>query len=483
MPKLPIFLPNRDLDSTSLDNQLEFLQDGWIDFSGAIHKRPGYEEFADSVESVGIDGIHWWDSKEVVIVVTGGKVFKITDQFGTISEITSDTLEVGIPVTFAEALNGSDLLLIMANGGRMTYIDDGVSTTTYIADADAPTTVTHVAFIDTYVVANLTGSSSWYYSNPNLPLTWDVADSYDAEMEPDDIQGLIEFNRRIYIFGKRSIEPWISQSVAGDPFRRLDSAFLIPFGCFNRDLFAKEGDKLYFMDQFRRLMSIDTGGRLTLESQQYARFLQEELNSVTDGKMITMNVKGHELVLLSFESDETTLVFDNTVKAWYQWGKYSESGYDIYNGICHTYSPKWNKHLLGDFADGVVHELTENGYTDDGDSIRMILRTGWNGWDRDGEMKNSRGLLARLKRGVGLDGLAYTSGNLQIRFRDNGNQSWSDWKTIDLGEVGDTEMIRHLYRGRGGKYFTRQYEILSAYATPVVISGIWEDVIDTRPNI
>ena len=49
----------------------------------------------------------------------------------------------------------------MANGGQMvTY--DNTGTTSFMVDADAPTTVSHVAYIDGYLLATNTATISLF---------------------------------------------------------------------------------------------------------------------------------------------------------------------------------------------------------------------------------------------------------------------------------------------------------------------------------
>lgn len=59
-----------------------------------------------------------------------------------------------------------------------------------------------------------------------------------------------------------------------------------------------------------------------------------------------------------------------------------------------------------------------------------------------------------------------------IRWRNNGKSDWTNYREINLGDIGRTEIIKRI-RGLG-QYRTRQYEIVCTSGVPLTISGIEE---------
>ena len=171
--------PYRNVDETQLDALQSIVQDAIVDELGMTVKRPGLKLFVDLGTSSSIDGLYWWNAKLMLIVVSAGRVWKITDAAGTKTELTGSTaLKTGVRVTFAT----DGTTLIMANGGAMVTTT-GSSLVT-MADVDAPTTVSHVAYLDGYVLANKTGTATFYFSAINDMLTWGAADFASANATP-----------------------------------------------------------------------------------------------------------------------------------------------------------------------------------------------------------------------------------------------------------------------------------------------------------
>ena len=66
---------------------------------------------------------------------------------------------------------------------------------------------------------------------------------------------------------------------------------------------------------------------------------------------------------------------------------------------------------------------------------------------------------------------------LLIRWRNNGQGQWSNYREVDLGGWGETEIVKRI-RGLG-QYRTRQYEIVSYTGGAITIAGAEENVITT----
>jgi len=68
---------------------------------------------------------------------------------------------------------------------------------------------------------------------------------------------------------------------------------------------------------------------------------------------------------------------------------------------------------------------------------------------------------------------------LLIRWRSDGKSQWSNYREIDLGAWGETEIVKRI-RGLG-QYRTRQYEIVSYTGGPITMTGAEENVTTTNP--
>jgi hypothetical protein len=99
------------------------LLDGYLDEFGNVVGRPGLVEFCDLGTGEPVDGLYWWPVQKVCIAVSGRRVFKITDNNGTYTEITGypyahDTIQKLVRVTWADFGDR----LYFANGGEISVI-------------------------------------------------------------------------------------------------------------------------------------------------------------------------------------------------------------------------------------------------------------------------------------------------------------------------------------------------------------------------
>ncbi len=222
MQKVPLIgQPYENVEEIELDTMNATVVDAYVNELDHITKRPGLTEWKDTGTGLPVDGLYWWDEQNCVVVVSNQRVWKITDSSGTMTEITGSTaLLAGGIVSFAT--DGD--VLVMANGGQMVHTD--LSTLTTMADAQAPTTVTHVAYLDGYILAMSTDQVN--FSAVGDYSSWAALDFFTAEGTPDDNVAMQEGFRELIILGHRSVEFFINDGQT--PFSRLAGGSQ-PYGC------------------------------------------------------------------------------------------------------------------------------------------------------------------------------------------------------------------------------------------------------------
>lgn len=462
--------PYRNINEFSLSTNLCQLQDCMFDDDMSIIRRFGFNTSVDIGTGTQADGNYWWDKKDIEIVVSNGQVWKITDKFGTKVNLTSDTLEVGTPVTFAEVYSGSTLYLFMANGGRMVYTD-GTITSTYVASANAPTAVTHIVHIDGYLIANDRTSgneNTWFYADNGLPLTWTVGQNYEAEMAVDDIFALVEIDRRLHVLGKRSIEIWYNKGGA-DPFALVEGSYS-NIGTYSPYSVERIDDSLFILTDKLDVIKY-SNGQYTTVSQPYASVIQglSTINDVISDYIF--GIDGKKIFLLNFPSEDLTLAYDVVLDAWYEWGYWNGSGYDSFKCRHFIFARAWGLYLIGDNSTGKIYTLSSSNNQDNGGTMRSKVKTGKYSHGTQG-WKRSNSLDLDVKRGEGIAG--GSAATLRVRWRDDGNTVWGNYTDYSLGAVGDRKKLDPLRPM--GRYRNRQYEYVLTDNTPLVLKPSWEDV-------
>lgn len=493
--KVAMFQPAvQNVDEIQLKTFSNRIVDGYIDEAGFINKRPGTTLFAgvldntitDDASSVLLDdqggqifdndgvsaecdGLFWWDDQDLIIAVSNGNVFKM--DVNGVTTLLGSGLETGTKVSFAAGLtSGTTDTLFMANGGSIYYTTG--STLTVMADADAPTAVTHVAILDSYLIANSVGSDTFYYSNVLDPLSWDALDFATAEGKSDDINAIHVIGRELRLFGPRSIETWFNAGDATAPFQRFQGGETqdglgAPYTVTIVDSTA------FFLNNRRRFVKM-VGRDTQVLSAPFDKTIQK-LDSIEDAFSFRVTIGGQDFIVISFPtatrddgSAQTgvTYVYDIRLDRWYEWASWTGSEYGSFDCTAHCYSLIDGRNYIGQ-KDGTIVYLDPEAYTDNGTTIRILVKSGF---IDHGTLtrKQSKRIMARIKR------FAEVGADVTIQFRDEYETSFTNsiTATIDNTSSGDFFVDFPAM----GIYRARQYQVYSTSDAPVVIGEVEEEI-------
>lgn len=454
--------PYRNVDETTSSKAPFVLYDGYCDEALADHLRPGHSLFVDLGTSAPIQGQHYWSEQDLVVAASNGRIFTV-NSIGTITEITGDALTNLSQTTFASYGTG----FFMASGDKMIRYT-GAGLTAYVADPDAPTSVSHVAYLDGYIIANLVNSQQAYYSDPVDTSVW-TAVFFSAEGKPDKVKALFVKENTIFIFGRDTVEFWYNDGVT--PFSRyagssgvLEEGCIAPYSIVWSDAFS-------WMNTKRQIIVLQ--GR---QSQIISDPIQLDLDALTtpdDCISFQIKINGNPFLVFSFLTDQKTFVFDVKQKGWAEWSKYNtvtglrEHFFGINSCLAVTFE---GKQLIGSRFTSEIYTQNANSYLDGTDTIK---------WEKiSGEIdfgtinkKNYKSMIFKMKRG---SVVADPAPVFSYAFRDDGNKTWSNEYQIDLGKTGEYYSFAQLFRL--GQSRTRQHRLYHTDNSPFVLTDIQIDV-------
>lgn len=460
----PLFgQPYESVEEIELDATAATVVDGYVNELDHIVMRPGLTPFVNTGTGLSVDGLYWWDEQNCVLAVSNQRVWKITDRVGTMTELTgSVALRASSQVTFAT--DGTKC--VMANGANMVHTD-GLTLTT-MADVDAPTAVSHVAYLDGYLLANHTGTSIFSFSSPTDITAWNALDFAAADGEPDRVVALKTGFREVILLGRTSVEFWVDDGVT--PFTRLDGS-VQSFGCSAPYSLAKVGNTWMWLDHERRLVNMQ-GRAVQVVSSPYERVIQHYA-AVDDAIGYTVSVEGYPLYVLNFPTAGQTLIYNYKTQKWSKWGYWrTDSGmYERFKGNSYCYARNWNLHLVGDWSTGIIYTMDRNTFTDNGNPIRTLVRTGHINYGMD-VTKRSNQLRVKMKRGTGNS--TVSDPQITMRRRVNNGAQWEAERWASLGQVGQHEQLVNWRRN--GIYKTVQYEFVHSDDSDFILIGAQEDV-------
>lgn len=469
--KFPINTPPfQNVDAMALQELGEQLYDGYITKIGdhlITTKRPGVSEQTALGNAKRIDGVYWWESLGILICVSDGRTYKVTDSSGTVADLTGDLLETSGRPSFAD--NGTTL--VIANGGRMVTTD-GSANTAYIADGDAPTTVTHVAFLDQWLLANKTGTGTFYYADfVGAPTTWLSTSVFTAESNPDNISSLYVNKRTIIIGGTESTEFWFNDGIT--PFSRQQGTTMSR-GVMAPNSTVIVNEVIYFLDDKRRLVKIE--GQTPVTTGTSFDTTIQGFSTVSDCIADYITYEGKNWVLFNFPTEDRTLFYDLDGDYWAEWSYWDSSANERkrFLGNCYAYARAWNQHLFGSFQVDKLLKMDSSVYEDDGNPIRFMKRTGWINHSFPSILKRSFMIVFSLKSGVGIGAGGNTEPKMKWKWRDNGDDTWGNYRQVGLKTSGSSN-FRSEQVGLGS-YYSRQHQIECGDAVPIVISDATEKI-------
>ena len=334
-----------------------------------------------------------------------------------------------------------------------------------MADADAPTTVTHVDFIDGYVLAN-TGRGVFQFSDVNAPTTWTAASFATAMRNPDNITALKVFRRQVYLIGQVSTEIW--ENDGQSPFSPTPGGFY-EVGTIAPSSVVVSDDGIYWLGHDRHFVGV-VGGSMKRMSTPYDKEIGE-FSSVSDCIGHQIEIRGKPFLLFQFPTQQRTLVLNLAEETWSEW-RFWDTTYGEYQhflGKSYSYSPDWGLHLVGSRKDSKIYALSPSYKSDDGEEIRFKKTTGHIDYGTT-VRKRSRELRIRAKRG---EGVSSGSATMMLRWNDD-NRGWSNEVSLSLGSIGETETVIRCFPR--GIFRTRQYEIAITDSVGVTFGGAEEDI-------
>lgn len=445
--------PYQDVSGISNSTASESYINGILvpkDTGGFISKRrPGLTLFKNIETGTAIDGVYWWASRAILVVVSNGGVYKITDSAGTLVSLGGVSLQTGTRVTFAEASYAGVDYIFMANGGQVAYTN-GTAPAAFLSDTDAPTNCTFISFVDQYLVANDTSNDRFYYSDVGDPFSWSSLSFATAESNFDRSVLILIKNRNIVIFGEQSIEFWYNDGVT--PFRRRNDTF-ISQGTFSPYSAVDTQLGIFFLNNNREVMLMSSTGTLKKVSTVFDRTFQGlsvTSNAVADNYI----VGGKGFYVVSFPTDNKTYAYDYYNDYWAEWAYWANDDYARYLGNNYAYAAAWNKHIVGDYGTGKLYESSFSQYGDNGVVMKWFRRTGFVEHGDSSGRKLNISTTFRLKTG---HSIANSAMPYYVYRRNPDGRGWLNERMIPAQRIGNNYPLSTLQRQ--GIYSLVQHEI------------------------
>jgi hypothetical protein len=287
------------------------------------------------------------------------------------------------------------------------------------------------------------------FINPNTGQFWltglydftsiTATDYASAEGWPDNLVSIMMNYRELWLFGSETIEVWYN---AGStfPFARIQGG-LIEQGCIAPASVAKGDNVVYWLAGTRQVM-IGKGYQPQIISTRKMEREIEQFDTVSDAIAWFQVFEGHSFYWLTFPTANKTYVYDAATQVWHKRASWPDQ--DRHRANCYAYFN--GKHVVGDYLNGNLYEMSRNYYDDDG--YELIAEVESPEIRSEGKRQFFTGLEVQFNRGD----LAVTTDPAAIlSWSNDSGKTWSNELSAGMGNVGEYT-ARSIWRRLGSGY-------------------------------
>ena len=405
----------------------------------ALYPTPGLTQILQ-LQNAPVRGMRALSGGKYLIAVSGQYVYSITvtnnvytsRQIGTLNTSTGS-----VSITDNQTYNNGLTAYIVDGPNRYTWI---ASTNTFatLPTSDGPwqgATVCDV--VDNYIIYNEQNTQNWATTSVGVTTSPALYGAKDGS--PDNLNALVVDRRQVFLLGEVTTEVWTDvgstiQGITTFPFQRvpgtnMQHGIAAPFSI------ARFAEMFMFVSQ-------DTRGQAVIGAIQGYQFVRLSTHAVeqtlmnqyiADAVAFTYQLEGHEMYVVSFPTVDITWVYDLTTKMWHKWLYWNQaSGYHRHRANCGAFFN--NVYLVGDYANGIIYQLDNAVYTDNGNVIRRLRRCPHLVADLQRQYFSE--LQIQFQPGVGLETGQGQNPQAMLRWSNDGGSTYSNEHWVSIGLVG-----------------------------------------------
>jgi hypothetical protein len=155
---------------------------------------------------------------------------------------------------------------------------------------------------------------------------------------------------------------------------------------------------------------------------------------IDDAEAFAYVDEGHAYYVLTLPTQGKTFVYDVATGVWHERATLVDGEFDRWRASCHAMIE--DKHIIGDYANGNLYQLSTDFYTDAGGELLSLVRV--RVANNEGKPISFGSLEIDAENGVTDDSKTNPSGQatVMLRMSDDGGHNWHTERTSTLGGVG-----------------------------------------------
>lgn len=403
----------------------------------------------------------WFTTTGAFYVVSGNTVYSVTSAWvatsvGTIATTTG-------PVGMAD--NGIQLVIVDGPNGYYLTLKGGGSLVQIInINWQGSNTVTYQ---DGYFIFTIPNSNETYLSDLN-DITFTAPAVSGRNGYPDNIVATVSSNRNLWLFGDETTEVWYNSGDNLVPFQYIQGTFT-QIGCAAQFSAIKMANTVFWLgkDETGTGMVYMASGFAAIRISTHAVELAiQGYSTISDAIAFSYQENGHQFYVLTFPTASATWCFDTQTQLWHERGYTDQGVLERIRANC--YSAAFGIHVVGDYANGNIYQMSSSVYSDNGNPITR-LRTAPHITQDDLRIFYSAFQLD-MEAGTGLDGTGQgINPQAILQWSNDGGHSWSNELWVSIGAIGATR-ARAIWR-RLGQARNRVFKLTITDPVKVVLMG------------
>jgi hypothetical protein len=467
MPQIPFVGASYRERSSNLDAQacINFFpvigESGTAKAVSALYGTPGTRPLL-TLPTGPVRGMHVPDDGSNAIVVAGGSVYRVSEEFTyTLIGTVDGTTDL---VDFVD--NGTQIVIVTGASGYLVNL--GTNAVTKISD-EAFYGASSADILDTFAIFNRPGTNQFYISGSN-DITFDALDFASAESNAEPIVRLTVNHGELLLFKETVTELWRANGNADFPFGR-DTNATIEQGCAAPWSVASMDNTVFWLGKNKEGGGIVwrlngyTPQRVSTDAIEYAI---AKYPAIADARAYAYQQEGHTFYVLTFPSGGATWVYDAATQLWHQRAYLDPDTGALgrHRSDCHMYYA--GLHVVGDFETGDLYALDLDYCQDGTDPMPSIRAAAYIGGPDYNWIIHNR-LQVDFETGVGLVDGQGSAPLVLLDWSDDGGKTWSSQRRGSLGKTG--EYLTRVFWTRLGRARARVYRVTISDPVKRVIMG------------
>jgi hypothetical protein len=418
----------------------------------------------------------------VLFVVVKNTLYVVNSNwvFNGIATLTTN----GNPVSMMD--NGSTLFVVDGSPAGL-LVDLGTLAVTAYGAVDNYLGADRVDYLDTFMLFNQPGTRN-FYSTLSSTSTIDPLYIAGKVGQPDRLATLIVMHREIWLLGTQlSTEIWYDAGGVAFPFQITPGVF-VEQGCLAKYSVCKHDLMVFWLGRDRDgqlTVFVGTGyAAKRISTPAIAALLSSRVTTPEDAIGMVYKQMDHSFYMLSFPTDDLTVVYDISEGLWHERAWIDSNGVEHRHRANCTALAHNGTVVAGDWENGNLYALDLAKYVDEvngtepvpgqANSVSPIVRRrGFPHINMEGRRTTHAAVRFDMQCGEAAGDI--TNVACFLRWSDNRGRTWGDPVETTLGLVGD--YIAQPRFGQLGMARDRVYEIFWDAPVNTALQGIWLDLV------